>query len=130
MLLLVIGAAVEVDLAGDLGAFGERFADEMPDLAGFVFDDALNGDLECSAAGRGGDEDAGVPGLAAAFRVEGGAVERELPDVRVVGGRFDFLRDEANVGDARGELEDGRVVVEALSCCDLASAESWCSVCG
>ena len=79
---------------------GQRLADEVPDLAGFVFFDALDGDLECGAAGRGGDEEAGVPGLAAAFGVEGGAVERDLPELCAVGGCVGIFLDEADVGDA------------------------------
>ena len=114
VLLLVVGTAGWIDGTGDLGAFGERFADGMPDFAGLVFIDALDGDFERGAAGGGGDEDAGVPGLAAAFGVEGGAVERDLPELRVVRRGVGVLFDEADVGDASGELEDGRVVVEAL----------------
>ena len=101
-------------LAGDLGAFDEGLADGVPDLAGLVFVDALDGDFERGAAGGGGDEEAGVPGLAAAFGVEGGAVERDLPELRVVRRGVGIFFDEADVGDASGELEDGRVVVEAL----------------
>ena len=80
----------------------------------FVFVDALDGDFERGAAGGGGDEEAGVPGLAAAFGVEGGAVERDLPELCAVRRGVGIFLDEADVGDVCGELEDGRVVVEAL----------------
>ncbi len=114
VLLLVVGTAGWIHGTADTGAGRKGLADEVPDLSGFVFVNALDGDLERGAAGRGGDEQAGVPGLAAAFGVEGGAVERDLPELRAVRGGVGIFFDEADVGDARGELEDGGVVVEAL----------------
>jgi hypothetical protein len=110
VLLHVIEAAVPGDFSFDGGAGGEGFTDEVPDFAAFVFFDGFDGNIEGSAAARGGAEEAGIKRLASAGGIKRGAVESKLPDGLTLG-----AREFADVGDGGGKgLQERVSVVEPL----------------
>lgn len=104
MLLHVVEAAFPVDVAFDRRACGKRLADEVPDLAVFIFFDGFDRNVEGGASTGDGAEKAEIAGLAAAGGIKGGAVEGDLPD------RFTLLAGElTDVSNNSGERLEKRI---------------------
>ncbi len=110
VLLHVVQPAAPVDAAFDLGAGEQRLGGQVPYLTLLILFYVDDRCFQTRAAGRGGDERAGVVGLAAAGGIEGAAVERDLPERSAASARA-----LADVGHRGGELgECGVGVIEAL----------------
>ena len=76
VLLHVVEAARPVDVALNLGAYGERLLNRMPDDSGFIFVHLLHRDFGVRSGSRHSSEQTRVKGLTSAGGVEGGAIER------------------------------------------------------
>ena len=104
VLLHMIEAARPVNVALDVGPCSDRLLNEMPHLACIVFLDLLHWNFLARTRSQCGSQQTSVERLTSAGRVEGGAIQGDLPQRTALRGRG-F----ANVGDCRGESSEKRI---------------------